>query len=380
MQKTLFILAFFALLVSCRNRATPEKTQAGLPIDTTSSIKYATGFALKSFEGYKTVTLKNPWPGSKDVFIYALLEEDGKLPENEKFDAVISIPVSRIALTSTTHIPSLEMLGETETLVGFANLNLISSEKIRQRIGNGKITELGKNETINPEVLINLRPDALVGFAVNGNNPAYSTVQKAGIPVLYNSDWTEISPLGKAEWIKFFGALYKKDHLADSIFREIEREYNAAKNRAAATSKIPTVLSGALYRDVWYMPQGGSWGAQFIADAHGRYLWEDEKGTGGLSLNLESVLEKGQDAEFWIGPGQFTSLAEMEKANPVYTHFKAFKQKKIYSYSLKKGATGGVIYFELAPNRPDLVLKDHIQILHPELFPDRELYFFDKLN
>ena len=128
------------------------------------------------------------------------------------------------------------------------------------------------------------------------------------------------------------------------------------------------------------MPQGESWSAQFIADANGDYLWKDSKGTGGLSLSLESVLDKGNEAKFWIGPGQFTTMNEMKAANEIYSQFAAFKAGNVYSYSLKKGTTGGVIYFELAPNRPDLVLKDLIKILHPDLLPTHELYFFDKLK
>ncbi len=135
-----------------------------------------------------------------------------------------------------------------------------------------------------------------------------------------------------------------------------------------------------MFKDIWYMPQGDSWAAKFITDANGDYLWKDSNGTGSLSLNLESVIEKGHEAEIWIGPGQFTSLEEIKNTSQAYSQFKAFKNGEVYSYSMKKGPTGGVIYFELAPNRPDLVLKDHVKILHPELLPEYELYFFDKLQ
>jgi iron complex transport system substrate-binding protein len=265
-------------------------------------------------------------------------------------------------------------------LVGFPSLDYISSEKTRQRISEGKIKELGKNEDINTEILIDLAPDAVIGFAIDGNNSTFATIEKTGIPVLYNSDWTETSPLGKAEWIKFFGVLFDKEKVADSIFQSIESEYFLAKKIASKAKSTPTVISGAMYKDVWYMPQGDSWGAQFIVDANGNYLWKDEQGTGSLSLSLESVLEKGNEAEVWIGPGQFTTLDEMKNANNAYAQFAAFKSGNVYSYSLKKGKTGGIIYFELAPNRPDLVLKDLIKILHPELFSNHELYFFDKLQ
>jgi iron complex transport system substrate-binding protein len=109
-------------------------------------------------------------------------------------------------------------------------------------------------------------------------------------------------------------------------------------------------------------------------------LWKETSGTGSLSLSFESVLLKAENADIWIGPGQFTSLAEMTASNPHYTQFRAFKTKNVFSYSAKKGKTGGVIYYELAPNRPDLVLQDLVKILHPELLPNHKLYFFEQLK
>lgn len=381
MQKIVLLFTFLCVFASCKNNNPNNKTEEiGIVQGDSLEIKYAKGFQIHTFEGYKTITLKNPWPGTNKTFTYALVEKNGLLPNPEKYDAVVEIPLKRIVVTSTTHIPSLEMLNENEALVGFPSLDYISSEKTRQRIVEGKITELGKNEAINTEILIDLSPDAVIGFAIDGNNSTFATIQKTGIPVIYNSDWTETSPLGKAEWIKFFGVLFNKEKEADSIFKSIETEYLSAKKIASEAKIIPTVISGAMYKDFWLLPQGESWGAQFIADANGNYLWKDSKGTGGLSLSLESVLEKGHDAEVWIGPGQFTTLEELKGANEVYSQFAAFKSGNVYSYSSKKGKTGGVIYFELAPNRPDLVLKDLIKILHPELLPTHELYFFDKLK
>ncbi|WP_313113136.1 ABC transporter substrate-binding protein [Aequorivita sediminis] len=378
--KNLVVLFFFTLVfVSCKNE-TKESIKSVSVKGEKLEVKYAKGFEIEAFEGYKTITLKNPWPGTDKIFTYALVEKNASLPNPKSYDAVVEIPIEQIVVTSTTHIPSLEMLGEINALIGFPNLNYISSEKTRDRISNNEIKELGKNEDINTEILINLSPDAVIGFAVDGNNSAFSTVENARIPVLYNSDWTEVSPLGKAEWIKFFGVLYNKEKEADSIFSKIESEYNSAKNLASKAKNKPTVISGAMYKDVWYMPQGNSWGAQFIQDAGGDYLWVDSEGTGSLSLSLESVLDKGIEADFWIGPAQFNSLEELNESSKAYTQFKAYKTGKVYSYSMKKGEKGGVIYYELAPNRPDLVLKDLIKILHPEMLPNHKFHFFDKLN
>ena len=99
-----------------------------------------------------------------------------------------------------------------------------------------------------------------------------------------------------------------------------------------------------------------------------------------LALSFETVLEKAQNADFWIGPSQFCSLKEMQNNNPHYSQFKAFQTKNVYSFAVKKGEKGGLLYYELAPNRPDLVLKDLIKILHPECLPNHQLYFFQKLE
>lgn len=372
-----FTLLFILLCIfSCKK---VEEKNIDNP-STSLSVKYAEGLEIETFENYKIVTVKNPWPGATETYSYALAANGVTIPDAKNVDAVIEVPIQSIVVTSTTHIPSLEMLEVEDKLVGFPNLNYISSEKTRALIDSDRIKELDKNESINTEVLIDLNPDAVVTFAVEGQNKTVATIQKTGIPVLYNSDWTETNPLGKAEWIKLFGVLFGKEKQADSIFSEIESNYFKAKEIALKATTKPTVLSGAMYKDIWYLPQGKSWAAQFINDANGNYLWSDTEGTGSHSLSLETVLEKAKDADYWIGPSQFTSYEQMDEAHSVYSQFKAFGEQKVYSFTTKKGATGGIVYYELAPNRPDLVLKDIIKILHPELLPDYDFYFFAPLQ
>ena len=378
MQKSLLLLSVLFILTACQEiKKSPSIIQE---VNQNSKVEFANGFTITYHEGYKVITLKNAWPGTEKVFTYALVEKGIVLDSPEKYDAIIKVPINEIVVTSTTHIPSLEMLGVNNTLIGFPNMDYISSNKTRKRINDGLITELGKNEDINTEVLIELNPDLVVGFAVDGNNKAFNTLKKTGIPVVYNSDWTEFNPLGKAEWIKFFAAFYNKEKVADSIFSEIKVAFQNAKALAQNAKFSPTVLSGAMYKDVWYLPQGNSWAAQFIKDANGDYIWKETTGTGSLSLNIESVLEKGAQANIWIGPSYYTSLQQLKEGHSVYSQFDAFKKDKVYSFTNKKGETGGLLYFELAPNRPDLVLKDIIKILHPELLPEYEFYFFSKLN
>jgi iron complex transport system substrate-binding protein len=345
-----------------------------------NEIQYAKGFEVYKYDGYSIVKINNPWPESKESFSYVLKQKNAIVPDSLTHFTIIPIPVKTIVVTSTTHIPSLEMLGIENTLIGFPHTDYISSEKTRKRIDAGKVREVGKNESLNTEVLIDIQPDVIVGFGLNNSNPTLDILQKTGLKVMFNGDWTEQSPLGKAEWIKFFGALYGLDSKANSIFSTIEKEYKATLALAKKVTKKPSALSGAMFQDQWYVPQGESWAALFLKDAKANYLWADTKGTGGLPLPFEVVLEKAQKAEYWIAPGDFSSLKQMSDSNPHYVQFDSFRNKKVYSYALNKGAKGGTLYFEWSPTRPDWVLKDLIKIFHPELLPNHKLFFFQKLK
>nr|WP_315134148.1 ABC transporter substrate-binding protein [uncultured Flavobacterium sp.] len=307
-------------------------------------------------------------------------KKNGIIPDSLKQFMAISVPIQSIVVTSTTHIPALELLGVENTLVGFPNTDYISSVKTRKLIATGKVREVGTNETLNTEVLIDMNPDVIVSFGLNNSNPTLDNLKKSGLKVMLNGDWTEQSPLGKAEWIKFFGALYGLDSKANTLFSAIEKEYKNTLALAQKATRKPTVLSGAMFQEQWYVPQGESWASLFLKDAKANYLWADSKGTGSLSLPFETILEKAQEAEYWISPGDFSSLQQMSESNPHYKQFDAFQNKKVYSYAINKGAKGGIVYFEWSPTRPDWVLKDLIKIFHPELLPDHKLFFFQKLE
>ena len=345
-----------------------------------NEILYAKGFSLFKQNGFSILKVNNPWPKANKNYTYILKEKDGIIPDSLTQFTIIDVPIKTIIVTSTTHIPSLEMLGVENSLVGFPHLDYISSEKIRARIDTKKVKELGDNHDLNTEYIIDLAPSVLIGYGIDNKNPTLDNLEKNGLKVVYNGDWNEESPLGKAEWIKFFGALYGLENKADELFSAIEKDYKKTFEMAKKTNSKPTIMAGAMFEDQWYLPKGNSWGCSFLNDANGNYLWKNTKGTGSLSLSFEKVLENAKNADFWIGPGQFSSLSEMEKTNKHYMQFKAFQDKKIYSFSSRKGKTGGVIFYELAPNRPDLVLKDLVKILHPELLPTYKLTFFEQLK
>lgn len=381
-NKFTWILNFvilFLFLTACKNNQNEQKTTSK-KLETALELSYAKSFSIKTFNDFYLIELKSPWPNAKEPFTYLLFKENAQIPKDLEYDQKVQIPVKKMVVTSTTHIPALEALNEENSLIGFPGLDYISSEKTRKLINSGKIKELGKNENINTEILIDLEPEVVIGFAIDANNKTLETIQKMGIPVMYNGDWTEKTPLGKAEWIKFFGAFYDKLAEAEEEFESIEKAYKEAKDLAKSARNTPKVLSGAMYKDQWYLPYGNSWHAQFIKDANANYVYSDTRGNGSMALSFESVLEKAQDADFWISAGQFTSYSQLLEESEHYRQFEVFQKKNVYSVSLTKGETGGVIYFELGPQRPDLVLKDLVAIFHPDLLPNYETTFFKALE
>lgn len=375
MKTKIFLIALLSILISSCKKETKKNTSN---LESSISIKYAKGFSLKVEDGVKKLIINAPYQNTNKTFEYIISSES--LESKRKINHIY-VPISKMVITSTTHVPMVELLGEEKSIAGFPYAKYVSSEKTRALIDDGKIKEIGKESSLNTEILLDLQPDLVVGYSVSSADKSLTTIEKSGIPVIYNGDWLEETPLGRAEWIKFFGVLYNKEKEADSIFNIIEKNYLNARALASKTEKQPTILSGAIMnKDIWNLPAGDSFVAQFLKDANLNYLWQNTEGKGSLSLSFESIFDKGANADFWIAPGYFSSKEQMLQNNQIYQQFDAFKENKIYTPSTKKGATGGIIYYELAPTRPDLVLKDLIKITNPDLLKNYELTFFEKMQ
>ncbi|KAF2330277.1 ABC transporter substrate-binding protein [Flavobacterium daemonense] len=376
LPKLVLFLSFF-ILTGCKKN---ENIQVEKSEIAKNSIEYASGLSIVKQEGYSIVTISNPWPNADKNFKYILKENEAKVPDSLQNYPLIKVPLESVVVTSTTNIPFLEMLEVEDKLVGFPHTDYISSEKTRALIDKGSVKDVGQNEKLNIEQLIDLAPELIVTFGVDNNNPMLDNLKKSGQNVLIQGDWMEQSPLGKAEWIKLYGALFGKEDKAKELFDKIVESYNQAKKLVADKPATTKVLYGSMYEDVWYVAKGNSWVAQFMKDAKADYLWSNLKGTGSEGLSFEKVLDKAKTANVWVVSGSFKTLEELQKANPHYGEFDAFKNKSVYSLESKFGATGGTIFYELSPSRPDLVLKDYIKIFHPDLLSGYEFTFASKLN
>ena len=378
-MKSSFIALLSLVILGCQSEKKSTPIAENKPSATT--LRYASGFRVTYQDNNtKLVEVVYPFQGATSGYKYLLVPKGQPVPDHEKDVRIISIPLSSIICTSTTHIPLLDYLEETEKLVGFPSTDYISSEKARKLIDAGKVQELGVDKGLNLERVAMLRPDMVMGYTMNSDYGQFKKIEDLHVPVVINAEYLEKHPLGRAEWIKFMALFFNKEKTADSVFAVIEKEYLKTKAVADRAPSKHTVLSGIVYGDAWFLPGGQNYAAKLLRDAGYHYLWDDDSTSGFLELSFESVYEKAHGADFWIGVGSFSSLKEVENADHRYARFKPFQQRQVYTSNLRKGSTGGSEFLELGYLRPDIILKDLMKIAHPELMRGHELYFHKRLE
>ena len=345
-----------------------------------TSLRYARGFTITPIDNAKLVEVLYPYQGAATGFKYLLVEKGQPVPTHDADTKVITTPINSIVCTSTTHIPLLDYLEESEKLVGFPSLDYISSEKTRKRIDAGQVKELGVDDGMNIELIAVLKPDLVMGYTMSAEYGQFRKIEELGVPVVINAEYLEEHPLGRAEWIKFMALFFNKEEEAEKVFRMIEENYLNTKALADQTPSKPTVLSGVVYGDTWFLPGGKNYAAKLLTDAGCQYLWSGDSSNGFLQLSFESVYEKAHAADLWIGVASFTSLEELSNSDQRYTKFSPYINRQVYTYNARKGAKGGSEFLELGYLRTDIILKDLVKISHPELLPEHSLYFHKELK
>lgn len=372
----LSLLLFLTFLYACTSRKESLTTATD-----SLTIKYAKGFTVRHIGNLKEVRVSKPYQGAESGYTYWLVPKNEAVPEHAADVKVIRTPIETIVCTSTTHIPLLDYLNETNRLIAFPTTDYISSEKMRLRIDAGKVVDLGIDKGLNIELLATLRPKLVMAYTMTGEYGQFKKIEELKVPVVLNAEYLEEHPLGRAEWIKFMALFFDKEKEADSVFSVIEQNYLRTKATVEKLNALPTsAMSGIVYGDAWFMPAGQNYAAKLLRDAGFNYLWSHDSSSGFLQISFEAVYEKANRADYWIGVGSYKSLAEIKKADHRYANFKAFADQHVYTYDARIGAKGGSEFLELGYLRPDLILDDLVKISHPELLPDHTLYFHRKLE
>jgi iron complex transport system substrate-binding protein len=372
MRLYLILFIFSFLVLACNQTEKSSKSDSG-----TSLIQYSKKLKIEKIKDYYKVKILNPNSSDSSFFTYILYKN--KKPE-ARSDAYIQIPIKSAVCLSTSHLPPFTALDKSKVVVGFPNTNLIYNRALLNLVEKGEIQDVGRKNGVNVEKVMMLEPDLIMAYSLGSSMEQLKPLEKAGIPIILNTDYLENTPLGRAEWLKLTAVLLDQYQEGDSLFQNIETAYLKTKALVETVENKPAVMTGLMYGDVWYVPGGESFAAKFIEDAGGDYVWSDNSQTGSLELSFESVLSNAQNAEYWIGAASFTSLKGLENTNNKYALFEAFQNKKVYSYTKRVNENGANDYLESGFMRADLVLEDYVKLLHPDKIKDSTTTYFEALK
>lgn len=327
-----------------------------------SVITAAKLLSMERNKDYTLVTIADPWKGGV-LHRYVLVPRDSVLPDDLPDGTVVRTPVRRALVYSSVHTSLLGELGALDVVRGIVDKQYFIDSVLIAGVDKGEIADCGNSMNPTVEKVIDMQPDAILLSPYQ--DASYGQITSLDIPIIECADYLEYDPLGRAEWVKFYGELVGKRAEADSLYDSIVDAYNEVKQAAAGADSHPTVVTEMVISGVWNVPGGQSYMARIINDAGGRYLWADDKNTGSLALDFNQVLAVAQDADYWfIKWTNINSLNDLQGAYDLNKEMAAFKNKRVYVCDTDKTR-----FFDRIPFHPDVLLKEFAAIMHPGLFP-----------
>ncbi len=373
-MRTVFIISIIFILSSCQSKSVKTTHPESSDIEI---LDYAKGFTITHFKDFDQVDVINPWKKNTVLARYYLVKSDSVILPNEGIK--IRIPINSMVASSATHFGFLEELGSIDKVKAICSPKLIYNVTVQNMWERGLLVDLGDAFSIDTEKSIALNPDLVMISGYKQDDPYAIRLIDAGIPVVLNNEWMEESLLARAEWIKFVGALVGEKELADSVFESVKKEYNQLSELAKNVANKPTVLSGSNFRGTWYLPGGRSYMAKLFKDAGADYYFADDSTAGSIPLQIENVIAKFAKADIWLNCN-FSTIEELLVADQKHGFFQPVKAKQVYNFNKRMLPSTANDFWEYSVVHPEILLKDVVKILHPELLPDYDLFFSEKLN
>jgi iron complex transport system substrate-binding protein len=334
-----------------------------------ATVEDAANFTIEYRRSYKVVRVKEA-DAADQAETYVLVQcgapppsLDGPLTGAQ----VVTVPIDSLYSSSTTHLPLLVDLKRLDVLTGVSRLKDLLGADLVQRARTGHVREFAPVSVINDELVVVNRPSLFMSGGAG--SPSLTVIRNAGVPVVKNIEWRELTALGRAEWIKYMAVFLNEERTAESVYGAMKRRYQSLRARATAQpeSTRPLVMAGRSSRGAFVIAGGRSYVAALIADAGGRYVWADNPSTGSASIDLETQVQRAANADIWINGGAWKNLANMLEDEPRNQAFKAQRTGQVWVYERRLTADGSNDYWSRSVSRPDLVLADLIKIFHPSL-------------
>ena len=369
-QQFLRVLPATVLALSgCAASETAPASTEELVFDHACPLDYATQFTADCYEGgYTMLTLTE----SGEQFL--VTPEDAAavegLPESV---TVLRQPVRNIYLVSTSVMDLFLALDglDSVTLSGTQAEGWYLDEA-RAAMEDGRIAYAGKYSAPDYEKIL----AANCGLAIE-NTMIYHTpevkeqLERFGIPVLVDRSSYESHPLGRMEWIKFYGILLGKEELAQQVFdRQAERIAPLLDQQSTGKSCAFFSISANNLANV---RKGGDYVARMIEMAGADYVFADLTDSGNslstMNLPLEDFYAGARDADFLIYnstiEGVVSTTDELVAKCSLLTDFKAVQNGHVWCVAQS--------FFQQSMELADFILELHR--LFTEDAPDGLQYF-----
>ena len=357
-----------AIVVFCTCSSKKEKTSGGCDDDSTSdslvsvTVKYATGFSVRDSADVRLVNVSSTsaMNGKQKNYCFALVPSD-KTAVPEGYTKV-RVPIQRTICMTALQLSNFTALDAHDVVKGITGTKNLFNKDILQRVQDGRIVQIGIEGAFDTELVLAAAPDII--FISPSKRGGYDAIKETGITLVPHLGYKELNPLGQAEWVKFVGLFIGREREANEVFAGIESRYNALKEKAQQTTFRPTITSGEMHYGTWHAVGGRNYLAQIFRDAGADYVIHDDE-TAGENLEFEKMYDLAAEADYWrilnSFPGEF-SYEALKASEPRNELFKAFRERKVIYCNMRQTP-----YYEIAPVKPDVLLKDLVAIFHPEL-------------
>ncbi len=375
----LFVVFFSLLWWGCQSGKHGEKKNEGDGDYISSvSVLHAKGFQIDHAREYTKVTIHNPWTSDRKPYaVYYLYKTDAiALPPD---GIKVKIPVTTLAVNTFSYFEFLTLLGEVDVIKAVTDGFRVYNPVILQKMETGEIIDLGDPFNPNVEKTMALNPQAIINSAYAQMDSYSERLIQAGFSVIYSLEWMENSPLARAEWIKLMAAFLDKEAMADTIFSGIEGKYLDLQEKVKEVPQKRSVMAGDNFQGTWYVPGGNSFNATLFRDAHLDYHYKNNKESGSIGLDIESILTQFGNVELWFGC-EADTYGELAEKDAKYLLLQPVQKRQVFNNHNRTTPSGGNDFFESAIANPDLMLSDLIKAAYPSLLPHYSFTYIKPLE
>ena len=308
-------------------------TQSSLVYKGSMELQYARNFSVDYYEeGYKLLTIVD---GNKILIVPKGKETPAGL---EKDVIVLHQPVQNLYLVSSSVMDIFDKLDAMDAIrfSGQKEENWYV-EGAKEAMKAGKILYAGKYNQPDYELIVSKGCSLAIENRMITHSPeVIEMLENFDIPVMIEYSSLESHPLGRVEWIKFFGALVDKEEDAERLFAEqlsILDEVGK-KEQTDQTVAFFFITSNGLVQ----VRQSFDYVPKMIELAGGQYIFHDlgekDSNRSTVSMQIEEFYDGAKDADFLIYnssiDGGVNSINELMEKCPVLEDFKAVKNQNVW--------------------------------------------------